>query len=223
MCKSSEITNKQIKLPQHESKQSKEELHVVQDKSKNKTKKSRPSNPNKTNKGSKKTWKCKFCGQAKWHSKPTDCPAYGQQCRICKKMNHFSKECLSRKDEAKVEDYDSEESILKIEEISSIKGHGKQMTSSITFLVDGDEELPLVCQLDTGSTCNVICYTDLVQPLQDGNPPLNMTKSKLKLFNGTFMQPVGVTTLTVVRRGKHYDLQFQVVESPNKPLLSAET
>ena len=50
-----------------------------------------------------------------------------------------------------------------------------------------------------------------------------MTKSKLKLFDGTFMQPVGVITLTVERRGKHYDLQFQVVESRNKPLLSAET
>ena len=69
----------------------------------------------------------------------------------------------------------------------------------------------------------MISYTDLVQLLQDGNPPLNVTKSKLKLFDGTFMQPVGVTTLTVVRRGKQYDLQFQVVESPNKPLLSAET
>ena len=134
-------------------------------------------------------------------------------------MNHFSKVCLSRKDsrgtvhfaeEAKVEDYDSEEYILKIEEISAIKGHGKQMTSSITFLVDGDEKVP--CQLNTGSTCNVISYTDLVQLLQDGNPPLNMTKSKLKLFDGTFMQLVGVTTLTVVRRGKQYDLQFQVVE-----------
>ena len=147
-------------------------------------------------------------------------------------MNHFSKVCLSRKDsrgtvhfaeEANVDDYDSEESILKVEEISAIKGHGKQMTSSITFLVDDDEKVPLVCQLDTGSTCNVISYTDLVQLLQDGNPPLNVTKSKLKLFDGTFMQPVGVTTLTVVRRGKQYDLQFQVVESPNKPLLSAET
>ncbi|XP_068717216.1 uncharacterized protein [Montipora capricornis] len=126
MCKSSEIANKQIKSPQHESKQSKEELHLVQDKSKNNTKKSRPSNPNKTNKGSKKTWKCKFCGQAKWHSKPTDCPAYGQQRRICNKMNHFSKVCLSRKEE---EDYDSEESILKIEEISAIKEDGKQTLS----------------------------------------------------------------------------------------------
>ena len=77
------------------------------------------------------------------------------------------------------------------------------MTSSITFLVDGDEKVLIVCQLDTGSTCNAITYTDLVQLLQDGNPPLNMTKSKLKLFNGTFVRPVGVTTLTVVRRGKY--------------------
>ena len=77
------------------------------------------------------------------------------------------------------------------------------MTSSITFLVDGDEKVLIVCQLDTGSTCNAITYTDLVQLLQDGNPPLNMTKSKLKLFDGTFTRPVGVTTLTVVRRQKY--------------------
>ena len=55
MCKSSEITNKQIKSLQHESKQSNEELHLVQDKSKTKTKKPRPSNSGKTTKGSKKT------------------------------------------------------------------------------------------------------------------------------------------------------------------------
>ena len=61
MCKSSEITNKQLKSLQHESKQSNEELHLVQDKSKTKTKKPRPSNSNKITKGSKKTWKCKFC------------------------------------------------------------------------------------------------------------------------------------------------------------------
>lgn len=110
--------------------QSNEEIHLVQDKRKTKTKKPRSSNPNKTTKGSKKTWKCKFCGQA----------------------------------------------------ISAIKGHGEQMTSSITFQVDGEEKVPFLCQLGTGSTCNVISYTDLVQLLQDGNPPLNMTKAKPKLI-----------------------------------------
>ena len=58
-------------------------------------------------------------------------------------MNHFSKVCLSSKDnrekvhfaeEAEVDDYDSDESLLKkIEEISAVKGRGTQMTSSITF------------------------------------------------------------------------------------------
>ena len=118
-----------------------------------------------------------------------------------------------------VDYYDSEESILKIEEIFCNWRPWKadDIQHYIFGRSSGDEKVPLVCQLDTGSTCNVISYTDLVQLLQDGNPPLNMAKSKLKLF----MQPVGVTTLNVVRRGKHYDLQFQVVESPNKPLLSA--
>ena len=55
------------------------------------------------------------------------------------------------------------------------------MTSTLTFLVDGEEKVPLLCQLDTGSTCNVISYTDLVPLLQDGNPPLNMTKFKPKI------------------------------------------
>ena len=37
------------------------------------------------------------------------------------------------------------------------------------------------------------------------------------------MQPLGVNTLTAEKRGKHYNLQFQVVKSPNKLLLSAKT
>ena len=35
------------------------------------------------------------------------------------------------------------------------------------------------------------------------------------------MQPVGETMLTAERKGKRLDLKFQVVESCNKPLLSA--
>ena len=37
--------------------------------------------------------KCRWCGYDKTHKK---CPAIGQQCRYCKKMNHFSKFCLSK-------------------------------------------------------------------------------------------------------------------------------
>ena len=76
--------------------------------------------------------------------------------------------------------------------------------------------------MDTGATCNVISHRNLVQLLQNGDPPLLKCNTQLKLFDGTWMQPVSETMLTAERKGKCLDLKFQVVESSNKPLLSAE-
>ena len=39
---------------------------------------------------------CLFCGSTNWHKKREDCPAFGKECRICKKMNHFGKVCMSK-------------------------------------------------------------------------------------------------------------------------------
>ena len=112
--------------------------------------------------------------------------------------------------------------MLKIEEITVINGSGKQLTASITFLIGDTYKEQLVCQLDTGATCNVISYRNLVQLLQNGDPPLLKSNAQLKLFDGTLMQLVGETMLTAERKGKRLDQKFQVVESSNKPLLSAE-
>ena len=76
--------------------------------------------------------------------------------------------------------------------------------------------------MDTGATCNVISYRNLVQLLQNGDPPLLKSNAQLKLFDGSLMQLVGETMLTAERKGKRLDQKFQVVESSNKPLLSAE-
>ena len=86
MCKSSEITNKQLKSIQNEEKQNNEELNLVRDKrrrakgNKKLNEKKPPSNKKKPpiKPGPGKTWKCKYCGQHKKHAKQTDCPAYGQ-------------------------------------------------------------------------------------------------------------------------------------------------
>jgi len=233
MCKSSEVTNKQLKSIQKDEKQNNEELNLVQDKRKSTKDKKSPHlkkmpNQKKPHKPLlSKTYKCKYCGQRKKHAKQTDCPAFGQQCRSCKKMNHFAKVCMASKEKVHVAEeadgYDSEESLLKVEEITAITGSGKQLTSSITFIVEEEYQEQLVCQLDTGATCNVISHRNLAQLLQNGNPPLCKSNAQLKLFDGTLMQPVGETTLTAERRGERVDLRFQVVESSNKPLLSAET
>ena len=59
---------------------------------------------------------------------------------------------------------------LKIEEITAITGSGKQLTASITFLIEVTNKEQLVCQLDMGATCNVISHRNLVQLLQNGDP-----------------------------------------------------
>ena len=47
---------------------------------------------------------------------------------------------------------DSEESLLKVEEITAINRSGKQLTSCITFIIEEEYQEQLVCQLDTGAT-----------------------------------------------------------------------
>ena len=56
--------------------------------------------------------------------------------------------------------------MLKIEEITAINGSGKQLAASITFLIEETYNEQVVCQLDTGATCNVISQRNLIQLLQ---------------------------------------------------------
>ena len=100
---------------------------------------------------------------------------------------------------------DSEDLLLfKIEEVSSVKTPGKQFNAKMIF--SDTEELyhtELECQLDTGTTCNVMGLRDLAVINQTGDPPLRSSKVKLKLLDSS--------------------LDFQIVENSNKPLLYAET
>ena len=96
------------------------------------------------------------------------------------------------------------------------------MLASLTFIPEANHKEQVECLRDTGATCNVISYNKLAQLLQDGDPPLTKSRSKLKLFDGTLLQPVGEIVLVVERLGKLSNLKFQVVEGVHKPLLSAE-
>ena len=67
--------------------------------------------------------------------------------------------------------------MLQLKEITAIRGSGKQLTASITFVEDQKYKEQLVFQLDTRATCNVISYRSLVQLLQNGGPPLRKSYS----------------------------------------------
>ena len=107
-------------------------------------------------------------------------------------MNHVAKVCQANKEKVRAAEeaerygYESEESLLKIEGIIAINSSRKQLTTSITFLIEDTYKEQLVCQLDTGATCNVISHRNLVQLLQKGDPP--PSNAQLKLFDDTLMQ-----------------------------------
>ena len=119
---------------------------------------------------------------------------------------------------------DSEESVLKVEDVSSVESCGNRWLAMLNFYCEHNKhETKLKCQLDTGATCNVLSYRDLSIIKQDGNPQMECSKTRLKLFDGSLMKPLGEVNLQVIHGGQTQVLKFQVVSGTNKPLLSAET
>ena len=243
LSKASEIANKQLlSLGKLESKPVEEHINVVKTKTKNarQTKARDPSDTGTPKGKTTRSWsKCFRCGQAKRHQTKDECPAIGQTCRRCKKPNHFAKVCQSAPEKSvkaveqqsdndvESDTDDSEEGCYQLQMISSLQTKGKQVHTVIKFCIKYQGEKPftsqLRCQLDTGATCNVISHRDLTQLLQDGQPPLRRSKVKLKTFDGTFLRPLGETTLQAEHRGKRHTLLFQVLNGTNNPILSAET
>ncbi|KXJ22259.1 Transposon Ty3-G Gag-Pol polyprotein [Exaiptasia diaphana] len=147
--------------------------------------------------------KCYHCGRQADH-KLKECPAFSLTCRSCGKKNHFASVCLASKNNTRdvraVEEFEpglssDEEPIFHIEEVSSLKGQGKQLFVNLNFLnVSRHLGMELQCQLDTGATCNVIGYDDISRIFQTGNPRLQSSDVKLRTtlirrFNNATYRP----------------------------------
>ena len=111
------------------------------------------------------------------------------------------------------ESSESEESILKVEEVSSIESCGNRW---FTTLSTYKHETKLKCQLDTGATCNVLSYRDLSIIKQDGNAHVESGKTELKLFDGSLMKPLEEVNLRVIHGGKTQVLTFQAVRGTKR-------
>lgn len=194
---------------------------------------------------------CMFCNN--YHEfKKHLCPAFNKICSNCGRKNHFAVVCKSNSNSTgnkskrnfsnkkvhlvqdEVTESDSE-SLYKVELINltrpkepNVKNKivKKQWLTKLTFY-KGNIEREIKCQLDTGSTCNILHIQDLYKMGMNVDNKLNLrdTDTMLKCFNGDMLKPVGQTDLQCRFNNRLHKLTFQVVDTLKyqKPLISAET
>ena len=158
-----------------------------------------------------------------------ECEAKGNKCGKCKKYNHWSSQCFTKPENVRAvecqefEDQDDcyhpDDLLFKVDNISTVHSQSKRLFTSLTFMDSTIKFTELECQLDTGVTCNLMCYRDLCKINQSPNPPLKNSVVKLRLFDGSIMKPMGCVSITVTRENRESQLDFQIVENKSKPII----
>ena len=156
---------------------------------------------------------CRNCGIL--HGKGF-CPAAGQQCHKCKKLNHFARMCRTSGGQKKqvntVDDYDSDtESMF----IGAVNSGAQDWMETVDF-----GSVKEVFKLDTGAQCNVLPKTvyDKITTM-----PLLPSLARLESYSKTCIKPVGRCELTCWVRGHKHQVLFQVVDGSYTPLLGRES
>jgi transposase InsO family protein len=217
-CRASEMSSQQLKAIDGGEV---EAVHAVHKKkfSKKSEKSDRPKSKKKKN--------CSFCGTQ--HPK-RKCPAWGQQCKKCKKFNHFDSVCRNNgaakvhqvETESDEEDEDEEEtddaSVFAV-----LSGRTKYLVEPSVRCRGSNTWKKQVLQLDNGAAVNCMSFKDCCE-LQDTKEPLLKKSTKnLTSYSGTRLQNMGQITVEMMINGKQEYVKFQVVKDVPCSLLNGET
>ncbi|UYV79187.1 K02A2.6-like [Cordylochernes scorpioides] len=171
---------------------------------------------------------CRYCGSK--HGKAS-CPAYGKICTWCNRKNHFSKVCrlrIQKPKQMKVraiqeQDESSDEAVLQLRRPYAA-GNIKKHKWMVKLLFEtANQAVSLECQLDSGSTCNIMSLDDYRWVMQERSNNLDISNARLENFGGVILKPVGQKYLDCYFKENKYNLLFQIVNINQKPLLSAKT
>lgn len=140
---------------------------------------------------------CRQCGGV---HKRFDCPAYGQQCLRCKKLNHYSRMCGV----FEVREDSSDQVIKNIHPDWSVRLQIRG--TKVTF------------KLDTGADVNIIPLNKLKQ-LNVTESELTRTSIKLHGYSGSELKVVGKCFLKLKYKTNIYILDFLIVDTDSSPIL----
>ena len=79
-------------------------------------------------------------------------------------------------------------------------------------------------QLDTGATCSAMSYTDLLNILQLGEVQLDPPGGKIRLYDGSVVNPLGSYTFSVSRNsGPKCKIKCDILENAPWPIIDGRT
>lgn len=222
LCKSKEVSDKQLKeIEKQSASSSSEVINKIFDQ----------RNSNVSSRKLKevhvdKVDKCRNCGYVHGEGQ---CSAKNKICHACQTKGHYSRVCMKSRSsrEGKVytiqgKDGDSEDSDYLVLNIND--GQEGVLKSDLEFCINKEKQIykKVQCQLDTGATCNVIGLDTLCDILEDNNPMMTSTSTRLKAYGGNIILPVGKIDLKIRNKNEEFELKFMVTSYDHIPLISSK-
>ncbi len=227
ICRATELSKEQLKTLETPS-----TVHAVRSKQPSHPSSSQKKGKNRRNPSKQSTQTaamidCKFCGKTH-EMKRSQCPAYGQTCRKCKRPNHFAN-CCQSKSASKVHkvEQDSDECVeADYFDIRTVKLSSNMQEDSVhsvdnamyprqIFTRMNIEEQSVRFQIDTGATCNLIPLHVLKRTGYDGQ--IEPTNSILTMYDQSQVKPMGRCRVKMVnpKDERRYRVECVVLDDPN--------
>lgn len=154
------------------------------------------------------------------------CPAEGQQCSYCGKLNHFARRCYKKLrtlvNQAQQLDTDGSDDDQQRDvdmfvgrvEIKNVSKNGK-LRWNLELMVNGKK---MMCQLDTGADTNVISLAEFLR-LGFKVDELKKTSSKIFGLGGNEVVVVGSKFMEVIVEGKKFSLKFHIIKGDTQGII----
>ena len=168
---------------------------------------------------------CSHCGYKK-HSKK-DCPAMGQNCNKCQKLNHFAKMCKSQHDSKSsvhlvqnLEDYAKSDSSEEEFYVYTVSGSSRSDQALVRLTICNSN---LDAKIDTGSQVNILPH-ELLKRLNINAPMLPPPDSRLTSYSGDTLTLLGKMKLRCRFEDRSTQATFYIVDQKKAPaLINLET